>query len=219
MMDLLLINELSPTDLHYDQGGEVRVYDTTQVSSDIVRTITISNNTRLTWYGLAQGTGNYSLIFITESGESLVRSLLLASSDEKLSVSIHSTLKQSNTVTNIHILSLVGESGNITLNGTVQIDSDISKVKGHILEENIFLGSKGNIRGIPALLVHSDDVEAGHAARIERVSDEKLYYLRARGIPKDDAIVMMIESAVLSLFDGLPEEKKEEIMKRVFQIF
>ena len=219
MKEILLVDESSPLELHYYQGGEISVYDTTEVSSNIGRTITVSNNTHLTWYGLAQGTGNYSLNFITESGESLIRNLLLASSDEKLSVSIHSILTHSNTVTNIHILSLVGESGNITLNGTVQIDANISKVKGHILEENIFLGSKGNIRGIPALLVHSDDVEAGHAARIERISDEKLYYLRSRGIPRDDASVMMIQSAVLSLFEGLPEEKKEEIMQRVLQIF
>lgn len=40
-------------------------------------------------------------------------------------------------------------------------------------------------------------MEAGHAARIEKIPDEKLYYLRARGIPRDDASVMMIESAVI----------------------
>jgi Fe-S cluster assembly scaffold protein SufB len=87
------------------------------------------------------------------------------------------------------------------------------------LEENIFLGSKGSIRGIPSLLVHSDDVEAGHAARIERVSDEKLYYLRSRGIPKDDAIVMMIESAVAGLFEGLDGKYQDEVMDKVLKIF
>ncbi len=142
------------------------------------------------------GNCDYSLQFVTDSGESIVRMLLLATQNEKLKTNIYSTLTASHTLTNIHILSLVGESGIIELNGTVQIDTNISKVKGHILEENIFLGSKGNIRGIPSLLVHSDDVEAGHAARIERISDEKLYYLRSRGIPKDDATVMMIESSV-----------------------
>lgn len=122
-------------------------------------------------------------------------------------------------MTNIHILSLVGESGIIELNGTVQIDAHIAKVKGHILEENIFLGSKGSIRGIPSLLVHSDDVEAGHAARIERVSDEKLYYLRSRGIPKDDATVMMIESAVRNLFPDLDTKYQPEIMQKVMKLF
>lgn len=87
------------------------------------------------------------------------------------------------------------------------------------MEENIFLGSKGSIRGIPSLLVHSDDVEAGHAARIERVSDEKLYYLRSRGIPKDDAIVMMIESAVRNLFSDLETKYQPEIMEKVMKLF
>jgi Fe-S cluster assembly scaffold protein SufB len=72
--------------------------------------------------------------------------LLFATESEKLKTTIYSTLAHSNTFTNIHILSLVGESGIIELNGTVRIDPNITKVKGHILEENIFLGSKGNIR-------------------------------------------------------------------------
>lgn len=145
--------------------------------------------------------------------------LLLAGQEEKLSMTLHSTLVSSHTVTNMHILSLVGESGSIVLNGTVQIDAGVEKVKGHILEENIFLGSKGSIRGIPSLLVHSDDVEAGHAARIERIPDEKLYYLRSRGIPRDDAAVMMVESAVLSLFEGIDIQHKEIILTQVIKLF
>lgn len=218
MQDLLLINDQSPLELHFDQGGEVIVYDQTH-TQDISRKVTISNNTKLRWYGVISGQNKYALQFVTQSGESIVRILLLATADEKLETTVHSTLQSSYIVTNIHILSLVGESGIIELNGTVQIDANISQVKGHILEENIFLGSKGNIRWIPSLLVHSDDVEAWHAARIERVSDEKLYYLRARGIPKDDATVMMIESAVAGLFEGLDEKYQEEVMEKITKIF
>lgn len=62
-------------------------------------------------------------------------------------------------------------------------------------------------------------MEAGHAARIERVSDEKLYYLRARGIPKDDATVMMIESSVAGLFEGLGEKYQDVIREKVMKLF
>mgnify|MGYP000296456146 CR=1 FL=1 len=214
-METILIDETSPLELSFDQGGEVFVYDQTQADTALTRKVVVSHNTKLTWYGVMSGNSDYSLEFVTESGESIVRMLLLATQDEKLKTNIYSTLSASHTVTNIHILSLVGDSGIIELNGTVQIDANIAKVKGHILEENIFLGSKGNIRGIPSLLVHSDDVEAGHAARIERVSDEKLYYLRSRGIPKDDATVMMIRSSISTLFDGLSENYQLEILQKV----
>jgi Fe-S cluster assembly scaffold protein SufB len=218
-METILIDEKSPLQLSFDQGGEVFVYDQTQADAVLIRKVVVSHNTKLIWYGVMSGNSEYSLEFVTESGESIVRMLLLATQDEKLKTNIYSTLSASHTVTNIHILSLVGYSGIIELNGTVQIDANIAKVKGHILEENIFLGSKGNIRGIPSLLVHSDDVEAGHAARIERVSDEKLYYLRSRGIPKDDATVMMIESSVAGLFEGLEEKYREEITTKLINIF
>lgn len=124
----MLIDEKSPFQLSFDQGGEVIVFDET-VTDGLFRKVVISNNTKLTWYGVMKGNLDYSLQFVTESGESIVRMLLLAKGEEHLKHSIHSTLSASNTVANIHILSLVGESGIITLNGTVQIDSNISKVK------------------------------------------------------------------------------------------
>lgn len=219
MIEVLVIDEENPSELCFDQGGEVVVFDTTQTKELLSRKVVISNNTKLRWYGVVAGNSEYSLQFDTQSGESIVRMLLLSTKNEQLKMTVRSVLSQSNTTSNIHILSLVGESGVIVLNGTVQIDANIAKVKGHILEENIFLGSKGNIRGIPSLLVHSDDVEAGHAARIERVSDEKLYYLRSRGIPRDDATVMMIESAVAGLFDGLDPQFQEKIGNQVMQLF
>lgn len=217
-METLLIDEKSALELHFDQGGEISVYDTT-VTGELSRKITVSNNTKVRWYGMVTGQNKYALQFVTQSGESIVRMLLLATENEKLETIIYSTLSASHTVTNIHILSLVADSGVIELNGTVQIDANIQKVKWHILEENIFLGSKWSIRGIPSLLVHSDDVEAGHAARIERISDEKLYYLRSRGIPKDDATVMMIESSVTGLFEGLDENYQKAIRGQFMRLF
>ena len=145
-METILIDEKSLRELHFDQGGQVVVYDQTQSKELLSRKVVISNNTKLRWYGVVSGNNEYSLQFQTQSGESVVRILLLATNNEQLKTTLYSTLSNSHTITNIHILSLVGESGIIELNGTVQIDSNVQKVKGHILEENIFLGSKGNIR-------------------------------------------------------------------------
>lgn len=213
-METLLIDHASPTELHFDQGGEVVVLDETSSNTLIARKVVISNHTKVHWCGVIVWDSSYSLEFVTQSGESIVRILLLATNNEKLHTTIHSTLASSNTVTDVHILSLVGEYGSIELNWTVQIDTNIVKARWHILEENIFLGSKGSIRWIPSLLVHSDDVEASHAARIERISDEKLYYLRAHGIPRDDASVMMVEGKVRKLFESV-EVDVEEILGRV----
>lgn len=128
-METILIDENSSLELHFNQGGEVAVFDKTTTADLLSRKIIVSNNTKLRWHGLVAGQNKYSIQFVTQSGESIVRMLLLAIAHEKLDTTIHSTLSASNTVTNIHILSLVGESGIIELNGTVQIDSNIARVK------------------------------------------------------------------------------------------
>ena len=77
-MDTLLINETSPLELSFDQGGGVVVYDQTKGNTALTRKIVVTHNTKLTWYGVASGSSDYSLQFVTESGESIVRMLLLA---------------------------------------------------------------------------------------------------------------------------------------------
>jgi hypothetical protein len=141
-MEYILIDNQNPDFLTYNQGGKVIVFDQTYAAQEKVRTVTIQNNTHLEWYGMTSGKGHYSLCFITESGESIIRILLLASTDQHIQSTVHSTLSVSNTLTDVHILSFAGENGIITLNGIVEIVSEIQKVSGHILEENIFLGSR-----------------------------------------------------------------------------
>jgi len=217
-MSCVFIDSQSPHSLVYDQGGIVTVFDQTRTDEELVRTILIKNNTQLEWYGVVTEDTHYHLHFETESGKSLVRIVLLSHKNQQIQCTVHSTLSQSHTWTDVHLLSLVGDEGMIDLNGIVEITSWIEKVSGHILEENIFLGSRWQIRWIPSLLVHSDDVEAGHAARIERIPDEKLYYLRARWIPRDDAIVMMLQSSIFWLFSGLDRVYKENILSQVLAL-
>lgn len=76
-------------------------------------------------------------------------------------------------------------------------------VIGRLKERHIFLGSGGKIRGIPALIVHSDDIEASHALAIDRISDAELFYLRSRGFSTDDATGLILEGAVAEIFSGL----------------
>jgi hypothetical protein len=106
-METMLIDEKSSLELRFDQGEEVLVFDQTHTKESISRKVIISNNTKVRWYGVVSGDSNYSLLFETQSGESVVRMLLLATNNEQLKTTVYSTLANSHTITNIHILSLV----------------------------------------------------------------------------------------------------------------
>lgn len=78
MNKIILINEESPLFLSFDQGGGVVVYDQTKENTALTRKIVVTHNTKLTWYGVVSGSSDYSLQFVTESGDTIVRMLLLA---------------------------------------------------------------------------------------------------------------------------------------------
>lgn len=73
-------------------------------------------------------------------------------------------------------------------------------------EENIFLGSQASISGFPILLVESHDVEASHSCKMEKISDEKLFYLRSRGLDRENALHMILQSYIDKTFAGLSEK-------------
>jgi len=100
----------------------------------------------------------------------------------------------------MHIVSFVSDNGIIDLDGIVHIVEGVEKVEGYLKEENIFLGSTGKVRGLPTLLVHSNDVKAAHACNMEKISDEKLFYLRSRGLPREDATMIMLDSYIRKTF-------------------
>lgn len=109
----------------------------------------------------------------------------------------------------MQLVNFVSEGGMIDLDGVVNIVSGVEKVEGYLTEENIFLGNSGKVRGLPTLLVHSNDVKASHACNMQRIPDEKLFYLRSRGLPKEDATVLMLESYIAKIFWGLEVENEE----------
>jgi Fe-S cluster assembly scaffold protein SufB len=82
----------------------------------------------------------------------------------------------------------------------MEANQGVRASKLHLREDNIFLGKTGKIRSIPTLNIRTDDVSASHAARVERIPEEKLYYLLSRGLDTKKATTLLLESMVGSLF-------------------
>ncbi len=66
------------------------------------------------------------------------------------------------------------------MDGNIVISPDIVKAAGHLLEENIILGERVQIKTLPMLDVRSNDVSASHGARIEKLDAKKLFYLESK---------------------------------------
>jgi Fe-S cluster assembly scaffold protein SufB len=63
-----------------------------------------------------------------------------------------------------------------------------------------------------------DDSELTHEAAIGKIAEEQIEYLMSRGIPKDEAISMIVRGFVDTRILGLPIEIEENIKRIISSI-
>lgn len=194
--------------VHVDDNLEVIIYDEQNISYRF----SLGEKTKLSYFGLLQGSNNKVDKHFQQnqpSSELNIYSILLSKDKNKLESQIYSQLSADHTSTNMNILSFIGNDGFVALDGVIKIDSDLHNCSGHLAEENIFLGNSGQAKGIPTLFIESDDVEASHSCKMERINDEKMFYLRSRWISADDSLSMMIQSYTKVLYNTLKEKEED----------
>lgn len=189
--------------------------------SDIDVCIWEWSNIEFYWFLKGDNIHNINFYQNSNSSKLKVNYLLVSYDSSEIKSKIYSKILSNSSNVDIHILSLVWNEWIIDIDWIVEIDKWFHKIKWHLLEENIFLWSKWKIRWVPTLLVRSDDVEASHACKIEKINDEELFYLRSRWLKKSDSVSMLIESKIKILFSCLSMIDKSfywELLEEILEI-
>lgn len=166
---------------------------------------------------------NYEIVFrqIWEKSNLEVNYLNLAKNSEKIKAKIHSKIESNFSQSDVFVSSICWDNWEVDLDWIIELAPNFRKMAWHLTEENIFLWDKGRVRWIPALLVKSNEVEASHACKIEKISEEDLFYLRSRWIDKQNASFILIESKVKNIFKNMENEEiyPDLIEKILWKIF
>ena len=90
--------------------------------------------------------------------------------------------------------SLATDKGQVAINAkaVVSVGADGSDISQSL--KNILLSDDAKIYSRPELEINTDDVIAAHGSTIGELDELSLTYLRSRGIPKEQAKLMLIES-------------------------
>jgi Fe-S cluster assembly protein SufB len=158
------------------------IFDNTSWKKIIKRQLILGKNSDLELYWIIYASSNYELeIFLDGTNSNLkVNYLLLGDKNSKIKFKINSKILASKSKSNISIISMVANYWDIEVDGNIKIDKWLEEIEANIFEENVFLWDTGKIRAIPALEIHSQDIRASHSLKIEKISNEKLFYLRSR---------------------------------------
>jgi len=77
-------------------------------------------------------------------------------------------------------------------NGRILVRKDAQKTQAYQANNNILLTDDVDIKTRPQLEIYADDVKCSHGATVGQLDENALFYLRARGIPKKEAKLLLM---------------------------
>ena len=91
-------------------------------------------------------------------------------------------------------------------NGGVDVRPGADGTDSEQSNDNLLLSKKADINTMPRLEILADDVKCAHGATVGQLDETALYYMRSRGIPKDEASRLLINGFADQVMDDLDNE-------------
>ncbi|GEP97177.1 Fe-S cluster assembly protein SufD [Chitinophaga cymbidii] len=107
------------------------------------------------------------------------------------------------------------DKGTGVFNGKIFVHEDAQKTNAFQQNNNMVLSPDANIYTKPQLEIFADDVKCSHGTTIGQVSEDALFYLKARGIGDVTARSMLVKAFA---FDITAQVKIPAVRKRVEQL-
>ena len=77
--------------------------------------------------------------------------------------------------------------GRAVFHGGITIHPGADGTDARLSNKNLLLSATAEIDTQPVLVIHADEVQAAHGATVGQLDPDALFYLRARGLPQDQA--------------------------------
>jgi Fe-S cluster assembly protein SufD len=96
--------------------------------------------------------------------------------------------------------------------GKVIVRPDAQKTDGKQMAQALMLSEDAEFDSKPELEIYADDVVCGHGATVAEIDPGLMFYLGSRGIPRQEARTMLIESFVGDAMEKVESEPLREAL-------
>jgi len=119
-------------------------------------------------------------------------------------------------VTSELIKGVAAGRGHGAFQGKIIVREDAQQTDARQTSRNLILGRRASIDTKPELEILADDVKCAHGASVGELDEAALFYLRARGIPTDEARRLLIEGFLREPVEGIADPAiREHLLHRL----
>lgn len=87
--------------------------------------------------------------------------------------------------------------------GTIIVRPDAQKTNALQTNQSLLLSANATVDARPQLKIWADDVKCTHGATVGQLDEDALFYLRSRGVRRDDARTMLIHAFASDVISGV----------------
>jgi len=136
-----------------------------------------------------------------------IKGLYLAKTNQHHDITTLTQHKHPESKSNQHIKGILQKDSSGVFQGKVIVAQDAQKTNAFQFNQNLLLSEKAEVNAKPELEIYADDVKCSHGATTGELDEGMLFYLRSRGLKKEEAKKLLIEGFINELFDDI--ENKE----------
>ena len=103
--------------------------------------------------------------------------------------------------------------GQNTYRGLVKVEKLAAGARNHTQCDSLLIGKRCGAHTFPYIEVKNPDAIVEHEATTSKISEDQLFYCRARGISAEDAVSMIVDGFCKQVFRELPMEFAVEAKK------
>ena len=142
-----------------------------------------------------------------------IKGLYLAKTNQHHDITTVMQHKHPESKSNQHIKGILQKDSSGVFQGKVVVSQDAQKTDAFQFNQNLLLSETAEVNAKPELEIYADDVKCSHGATTGELDEQMLFYLRSRGLNKEEAKKILIEGFVNELFENVAnKELKKKLL-------
>lgn len=112
---------------------------------------------------------------------------------------------------------ILADNSRGVFNGKIFVRQDAQKTNAFQQNNNILLSDEATVNTKPQLEIWADDVKCSHGCTTGQLDEEALFYLRARGLSKDQAKGMLLYAFAGEVLEYVSDESFKKYLNTIVQ--
>lgn len=114
--------------------------------------------------------------------------------------------QQPHCTSNQHYKGVLDDAATGAFSGKIHVFPDAQKTEAYQTNNNVLLSRDAKMHTKPQLEIYADDVKCSHGATVGQIDENALFYLQTRGIPREEARLMLMYAFADDVISGIREE-------------